>query len=110
MRMNKDAAKIGRQWAAAATFLQFAADRWRTVSPDTTGPVEELLRDALWNRDYFAFRAAGSTDAKAQACAERAHGRPEGRYVVYDPQSEQYLDSGVYEPYEHHRGAEQEGR
>ncbi|MCA4727144.1 hypothetical protein [Mycolicibacterium fortuitum] len=76
---------VAAQWAAVATALKPAYDGWLAVSPESIGPVEELLRHARWNALVFDQLARGVSRPDAWRAADAEIGRAEGGFINYEP-------------------------
>ena len=77
---------LAANWARVAEALKLAREAWEAVSPESVGPVAELLRDALWNATVWKLRSEGVERMEAWRAADAAHGRPLSRYIDFDPE------------------------
>lgn len=77
---------IAQQWHDVANALELAAAAWAAVSPDSAGPVQELLHNARWNACVFQQLAEGVARPLAWQRANTEVGtlhRPS--HILYDP-------------------------
>lgn len=76
---------IAEGWTRVADALEPAHAAWEAVSPDTTGPIAELLRHARWNATVWNLKSQGVDRMEAWRAADAEHGRGDGHYVDYEP-------------------------
>lgn len=80
--------EIAAGWSQVARALESAQEAWAAVSPDTTGPIAELLRHASWNATVWNLKAQGMPRMEAWRAADAEHGRMERCYVDFDPEGD----------------------
>ena len=78
-------AVVAADWEKVASALEIAHRAWLSVSPDSAGPVTELLRDARWNAHVFHQLSHGVGRADAWRAADAAHGCSRAGHIAYDP-------------------------
>ncbi|MFL0243252.1 hypothetical protein [Mycobacterium sp. SMC-17] len=84
---------IAEGWSRAAAALEPAQAAWDAISPDTTGPVTELLRHARWNATVWTLKAQGVPRATAWRTADAEHGRCDhSRYINFEPEADEADD------------------
>lgn len=76
---------IAAGWTKVAEALEPAQAAWVAISPDTTGPVDELLRHARWNATVWNLKAQGVEWKEAHRAADAEHGSFTRGYVDYEP-------------------------
>ncbi|MEX3645309.1 hypothetical protein [Mycolicibacterium porcinum] len=76
---------IAEGWARVADALVPASAAWEAVSPDTTGPVAELLRHARWNATVWTLKSQGVARMEAWRAADAEHGPVDRRYIDFEP-------------------------
>lgn len=72
-------------WEKVASALESAHKAWISVSPDSAGPVTELLRDARWNACVFRQLSRGVPRPDAWRAADAEHGRSRAGFINYEP-------------------------
>lgn len=78
---------IAEQWKQAADALERAHDAWLAVSPDSAGPITELLHSARWNAAVFVHMSHGVPRTDAWRAADAEHPRPKSGYINFDPET-----------------------
>jgi hypothetical protein len=73
------------QWRQIAGALETAHTAWTAVSPDSAGPVGELLRDARCNATIAHQLAAGTPYRVACQRAAAEVGDPASIHIIYAP-------------------------
>ncbi len=76
---------IAERWEKVASALEPVRDAWLAVSPDSAGPVTELLRSARWNACAFHELSRGVPRLDAWHTTDAEHGRGQAGYVNYEP-------------------------
>ncbi len=79
-------------WEKVAAALEPARDAWLTVSPESAGPVTELLRHARWNASVFQHLSRGTSRSDAWRAADAEHGRAANGYINYERSEDSYDD------------------
>ncbi|MFV8161399.1 hypothetical protein ACNQVK_04665 [Mycobacterium sp. 134] len=79
---------VAAEWANVATALEPACDAWLALSPESVGPVKELLRHARWNAFVFDQLSRGVSRTDAWRAADAEFGRGEGDFINYEPEPE----------------------
>lgn len=72
------------RWEAIARDLSRVKVAWEQMSPDTSGPINELADDASWNAAYWRGRGRGLDDREAARETRSLLGSSSGRYINYD--------------------------
>lgn len=75
---------IAEGWEKAAVALEPARDAWLAISPDSAGPLTEMLHCARWNATVWRQRSRGVERADAWRAADAEHGRPDYRHINYE--------------------------
>ncbi|ART74171.1 hypothetical protein BTO20_36530 (plasmid) [Mycobacterium dioxanotrophicus] len=83
---------IADRWENAAAALETARNAWLAVSPDSAGPITELLHSARWNATVYRHIATGFARTDAWRLADAQHQRPQSRHIVYDPNTDTDTD------------------
>ncbi|MCM3556689.1 hypothetical protein M3697_16505 [Janibacter melonis] len=71
-----------QQWQVVVEALIQVSTAWREVSPESQGPVNELLQDARSNVAYWRARSKGLDEREASCMLPQ--GPPTPRYIDYD--------------------------
>ncbi|MET4078679.1 hypothetical protein [Janibacter sp. UYMM211] len=71
-----------QQWQVVLEALIQVSTAWREVSPESQGPVNELLQDARSNVAYWRARSKGLDEREASCMLPQ--GPPTPRYTDYD--------------------------
>lgn len=82
---------VAAEWANVASALEPARDAWLAVSPESVGPVEELLRHARWNAFVFDQISRGVARTDAWRAADAEFGRRTEGFITYEPEPDDGL-------------------
>jgi len=93
MEPRTNDSELAARWREVATALEPAAEAESAVSPESAGPVRELLHDARWNAHVFQRLAGGVPRPAAWRDADAEVGpRPGGGHILYDPAAADAID------------------
>ena len=93
MKPRTNDGELAARWREVAAALEPAAEAWSAVSPESAGPVRELLHDAQWNAHVFQRLADGVARPAAWRDADAEVGpRPGGGHILYDPAAADAID------------------
>lgn len=91
-RPNDDC-EVAARWREVAAALEPAVEAWSALSPESAGPVRELLHDAYWNSYVFQRLAEGVPRPAAWRDADAEVGpRPRSGHVIYEPAAAAAID------------------
>jgi len=94
MELRTNDGELAARWREVAAALEPAAEAWSAVSPESAGPVRELLHDAHWNAHVFQRLADGVPRPAAWRDADAEVGSlpRTGRHILYDTAAADAMD------------------